>query len=316
MPLRSEPAPPMLMPSSSQRTHVRGYSPSATFHALPPAMAALSVGRNVSSPAAPQLNHSGRIVTTAVATPSLSAAVTGAGVKWRQVAFAIVLSRGGWSDDVNADAGFCVPVRSRTLLVGRGAAKLHAGQIVPANVLSIAEQQNARPPVHVENQGHHFRFPRKQVNPALPTILTSEEEWSQNRRLIEFKDRGFRRTMVPQLPYFAVQWDYKGFQGYGKVIEGVDANQGEKGGEEFALEETGTSGGDFPHYFAAEIIGTLLDLEPRRWRKPRRLHSDQATERIQGFKEKWSPFDWTRMLDEEDGKAQAQAGSSRTTATR
>ncbi|CAD6892980.1 unnamed protein product [Tilletia laevis] len=122
--------------------------------------------------------------------------------------------------------------------------------------------------------------------------------------------------MVPQLPYFAVQWDYKGFQGYGKVIEGVDANQGEKGGEEFALEETGTSGGDFPHYFAAEIIGTLLDLEPRRWRKPRRLHSDQATERIQGFKEKWSPFDWTRMLDEEDGKAQAQAGSSRTTATR
>ncbi|CAD6892979.1 unnamed protein product [Tilletia laevis] len=167
MPLRSEPAPPMLMPSSSQRTHVRGYSPSATFHALPPAMAALSVGRNVSSPAAPQLNHSGRIVTTAVATPSLSAAVTGAGVKWRQVAFAIVLSRGGWSDDVNADAGFCVPVRSRTLLVGRGAAKLHAGQIVPANVLSIAEQQNARPPVHVENQGHHFRFPRKQVNPAL-----------------------------------------------------------------------------------------------------------------------------------------------------
>ncbi|CAD6900387.1 unnamed protein product [Tilletia controversa] len=145
------------------------------------------------------------------------------------------------------------------------------------------------------------------------SILTSEEEWSQNRKLIEFKDRGFRRTMVPQLPYFAVQWDYKGFQGYGKVIEGVDANQGEKGGEEFALEETGTSGGDFPHYFAAEIIGTLLDLEPRRWRKPRRLHTDQATERIQGFKKRWQPFDWTRMLDEEDGKAQAQAESSRST---
>ncbi|KAE8217851.1 hypothetical protein CF319_g8154 [Tilletia indica] len=141
------------------------------------------------------------------------------------------------------------------------------------------------------------------------SILTSEDEWSQNRKLIDFKDRGFRRTMVPQLPYFAVQWDYKGFQGYGKVIEGVDANQGEKGGDEFALEETGTSGGDFPHYFAAEIVGTLLDLEPRRWRKPRRLHADQAAARTQAFKKQWHSFDWTRMLDEDDAKTTAATGS-------
>lgn len=28
--------------------------------------------------------------------------------------------------------------------------------------------------------------------------------------------------MVPNLPYFMVQWDYKGEKGYGHVIEGDD----------------------------------------------------------------------------------------------
>ncbi|KAK0545888.1 Pre-mRNA-splicing factor cwf19 [Tilletia horrida] len=130
------------------------------------------------------------------------------------------------------------------------------------------------------------------------SILTSEEEWSQNRKIIEFKDRGFRRTMVPKLPYFMVQWDYKGFQGYGKVIEGVESNAGGKGGDEFALEETGTSGGEFPRYFAAEIVGTLLDLEPRRWRNPRRVQGPQVAERVQAFKKRWSAYDWTKMLDQ------------------
>lgn len=44
------------------------------------------------------------------------------------------------------------------------------------------------------------------------SILMAESEWSQNKRLIDFSQRpgGFRRSMVPNLPYFAVQFDYKG----------------------------------------------------------------------------------------------------------
>jgi hypothetical protein len=71
----------------------------------------------------------------------------------------------------------------------------------------------------------------------------SESEWSQHKKLIDFSKRpgGFRRSMVPNLPYFMVQWDYKGEQGYGHVIEGRDTaddpdgdvDEGDKGGGQF-----------------------------------------------------------------------------------
>ena len=43
-------------------------------------------------------------------------------------------------------------------------------------------------------------------------ILAAESEWSTNKRLIDFSKRpgGFRRSMVPDLPYFMVHFDYKG----------------------------------------------------------------------------------------------------------
>ena len=72
----------------------------------------------------------------------------------------------------------------------------------------------------------------------------SEAEWSQHKKLIDFSARpgGFRRAMVPNLPYLMVQFDYKGEKGYGHVIEGTsevsgngdeDVDEGEKGGGEF-----------------------------------------------------------------------------------
>ncbi|KAG6868226.1 hypothetical protein C0993_006002 [Termitomyces sp. T159_Od127] len=74
------------------------------------------------------------------------------------------------------------------------------------------------------------------------SILTSEAEWSQHRKLIDFSARpgGFRRAMVPNLPYFMVQFDHKGEKGYGHVIEGTDTADGEM------LEEGEKGGGDFP----------------------------------------------------------------------
>lgn len=126
------------------------------------------------------------------------------------------------------------------------------------------------------------------------SILTSGDEWSQNKKLIEFSSaRTFRRSMVPQLPYFMVQWDYKGEKGYGHVIEDGDGHDGAGGGDGFEMAESSKGGGDFASYFAAEIIGNLLDLEPRRWRKPRRMHGD---EQVNAFRAIWKPFDWTVAL--------------------
>ena len=76
------------------------------------------------------------------------------------------------------------------------------------------------------------------------SILASEAEWSQHKKLIDFSTRpgGFRRAMVPNLPYFMVQFDHKGERGYGHVIEGTsDAAEHENG-----LEEGEKGGGDFP----------------------------------------------------------------------
>jgi hypothetical protein len=53
------------------------------------------------------------------------------------------------------------------------------------------------------------------------SILAADSEWTQHKKLIDFSSRpgGFRRAMVPNLPYFMVMFDYKGEKGYGHVIE-------------------------------------------------------------------------------------------------
>ncbi|KAI0311715.1 CwfJ C-terminus 1-domain-containing protein-like protein [Amylostereum chailletii] len=129
------------------------------------------------------------------------------------------------------------------------------------------------------------------------SILMSEAEWSQHKKLIDFSTRGgFRRMMVPNLPYFMVQFDHKGEKGYGHVIEGTNEAAGD---DEDAADEGEKGGGEFPRYFAGEIIGNVLELEPRRWRHPRRLDFRQNNERIGKFKKKYNQFDWTGMIARE-----------------
>ncbi|TFK20597.1 hypothetical protein FA15DRAFT_116939 [Coprinopsis marcescibilis] len=126
------------------------------------------------------------------------------------------------------------------------------------------------------------------------SILASEAEWSQHKKLIDFAARpgGFRRAMVPDLPYFMVQFDYKGEKGYGHVIEGTaDAMEHEDG-----LEEGEKGGGEFPPYFAAEIVGNVLEVEPRKWRKPKRLPFSSNHSRVSGFRAKYEKYDWTGMI--------------------
>ena len=50
-------------------------------------------------------------------------------------------------------------------------------------------------------------------------------------------------------------------------------------------------------WFAAEIMGNVLDVEPRRWRRPRRMDFSQNKERVKKFKYKYAKFDWTGMIE-------------------
>ena len=125
--------------------------------------------------------------------------------------------------------------------------------------------------------------------------------------------------MVPNLPYFMVQFDYKGEKGYGHVIEGTSeaANAGDE--EDGNIDEGEKGGGEFPRYerssdmkmsllvlircasryFAAEIIGNVLEVEPRRWRRPRRIDFRQNKDRVAKFKAKYDKYDWTGLIGKE-----------------
>lgn len=52
----------------------------------------------------------------------------------------------------------------------------------------------------------------------------------------------------------------------------------------------------FYSYFAGEIIGNILEIEPRRWRRPRRIEARSNAERVIEFKKKYDKFDWTGMI--------------------
>lgn len=78
------------------------------------------------------------------------------------------------------------------------------------------------------------------------SIMTVESEWTQHKKLIDFSARpgGFRRMLVPNMPYFMVQWDYKGEKGYGHVIEGMDDHKNTGGEDE--VDDGDRGGGEFP----------------------------------------------------------------------
>ncbi|GAA5902277.1 uncharacterized protein JCM6883_001353 [Sporobolomyces salmoneus] len=143
-------------------------------------------------------------------------------------------------------------------------------------------------------------------------ISTSESEWSQHKKLITFSsNRPFRRALVPNLPYFMVQFDYKGENGYGHIIEGIDdAPDRDLDGEEQRGEVGEKGGGEFARYFAQEIIGNLLDLAPRLWRKPKRLDRRDNGKRIEAFRKKYDQYDWTKMLSGFDSEEEGESRTS------
>lgn len=49
-------------------------------------------------------------------------------------------------------------------------------------------------------------------------------------------------------------------------------------------------------WFAQEIVGSMLELEPRMWRKPRRIDFRLNASRIATFREGYDKYDWTKML--------------------
>jgi hypothetical protein len=72
--------------------------------------------------------------------------------------------------------------------------------------------------------------------------------------------------MVPNLPYFMVQFDYKGEKGYGHVIEGIGGADREAEGDD--IDEGEKGGGVFPRCVLTSFMLTnfrLLTSNPYYW---------------------------------------------------
>nr|XP_020741162.1 CWF19-like protein 2 isoform X2 [Odocoileus virginianus texanus] len=101
-------------------------------------------------------------------------------------------------------------------------------------------------------------------------IMESDEEWSINKKLIDLSSKDIRKSVPRGLPYFCVNFGLQG--GFAHVIE--DQHK-------------------FPHYFGKEIIGGMLDIEPRVWRKGMRESFEDQRKKALQFAQWWKPFDFT-----------------------
>ncbi|SMY19409.1 unnamed protein product [Zymoseptoria tritici ST99CH_1A5] len=115
-------------------------------------------------------------------------------------------------------------------------------------------------------------------------ILASDEQWSQHKPIIDtlalvqragYGKAAFRRAMVKEMPYFHVFYTLDG--GMGHVIE--DERRWPKG-----------------DLFAREIIGGMLDKGPETIKRQGRW--EKHDRRVEGFRKRWSAFDWTKALME------------------
>lgn len=101
-------------------------------------------------------------------------------------------------------------------------------------------------------------------------ILESDREWAQNKKLIDTRQKGLVNSIPLGLPYFFVDFNNEG--GFAHVIEDSSL---------------------FPHYFAKEVIGGLIDTEPRLWLKPQHESFDQQRKKASNMVEMWKPYIWT-----------------------
>ncbi len=106
-------------------------------------------------------------------------------------------------------------------------------------------------------------------------IQECEGMWAQNKKLIKLsRDRDIRRAVPRELPYFHV--DFGDQDGFAHVLEDE---------------------ADFPRNFAQEILGGMLDLEPRLWRNPKRDSFEAQKAKVLAFGADWKKVDFTKRGD-------------------
>uniref|UniRef100_A0A7N9AVL6 CWF19-like protein 2 n=1 Tax=Mastacembelus armatus TaxID=205130 RepID=A0A7N9AVL6_9TELE len=102
-------------------------------------------------------------------------------------------------------------------------------------------------------------------------IMECDEEWAMNKKIVDLSSKDIRKAVPRGLPYFAVDFGLQG--GFAHVIENEQK---------------------FPYYFGKEVVGGMMDLEPRRWRKLIRENFDDQRKKVLQFAQWWKPYDCTK----------------------
>ncbi|KAK2847125.1 hypothetical protein Q5P01_010124 [Channa striata] len=102
-------------------------------------------------------------------------------------------------------------------------------------------------------------------------IMECDEEWAMNKKVVDLSSKDIRQAVPRGLPYFAVDFGLQG--GFAHVIENEQK---------------------FPHYFGKEVVGGMMDLEPRRWRKLIKENFDDQRKKVLQFAQWWKPFDCSK----------------------
>ncbi|KAJ7995290.1 hypothetical protein DPEC_G00243000 [Dallia pectoralis] len=105
-------------------------------------------------------------------------------------------------------------------------------------------------------------------------IMECDEEWAMNTKVVDLSSKDIRHAVPRGLPYFSVDFGLQG--GFAHVIENEHK---------------------FPHYFGKEIVGGMLDVEPRIWRKSIRQNFDDQRKKVLEFSQWWKPFDCTKTTE-------------------
>jgi hypothetical protein len=104
-------------------------------------------------------------------------------------------------------------------------------------------------------------------------ILESESEWSQNKKLIDTRGKGIKKSIPPDFPYFHVEFGLNG--GFAHVIE----------------DET-----KFSYLFGKEVVCGILRMNNNE-AKLRSLSEDQEKKNVVQFLQQFKDYDWTIELE-------------------
>ena len=99
------------------------------------------------------------------------------------------------------------------------------------------------------------------------------EEWGTHTKVLPISDRGLRRTVPKNFPYFSAEWNGGG---YAQIIESSN----------------------FSKDFGFDTIAGILGADPVRFNR-RRKATDEDRGAVLDFCSTWKKFDWTFDLDDE-----------------